>query len=227
METYKNDAFHRRISRTDCTGAVYAVHRDGEGNIIKEINPNTYNYETEDGAGILYEYDAYDRTVKVLYPDGGILRRWYDPAGNLVKVCSPAQYNQATDSGAGYTYEYDSMGRLIQAAAPDGTILRRYVYDLHGNLTKAIHADWINTGKTDEERIGELYVYNRIGWLIEHRIPVSIQDKEVLYQLTKYQYDKAGNRIQERRFCEYQTKESESGVVHTIDYTYDEDDRLI
>ncbi len=227
METYKNDAFHRRISRTDCTGAVYAVHRDGEGNVIKEINPNTYNYETEDGAGILYAYDAYDRAVKVFYPDGGILRRWYDPAGNLIKVCSPAQYNQEADNGAGYTYEYDSMGRLIQTTAPNGTILRRYVYDLHGNLTKAVHADWINTGKTDEERIGELYVYNRIGWLIEHRIPVSIQDKEVLYQLTKYQYDKAGNRIQERRFCEYQTKESESGVVHTIDYTYDEDDRLI
>ena len=227
METYKNDAFHRRISRTDCTGAVYAVHRDGEGNVIKEINPNTYNYETEDGAGILYAYDAYDRAVKVFYPDGGILRRWYDPAGNLIKVCSPAQYNQEADNGAGYTYEYDSMGRLIQTTAPNGTILRRYVYDLHGNLTKAVHADWINTGKTDEERIGELYVYNRIGWLIEHRIPVSMRNKEVLYQLTKYQYDKAGNRIQERRFCEYQTKESESGVVHTIDYTYDEDDRLI
>ena len=66
-----------------------------------------------------------------------------------------------------------------------------------------------------------------MGWLIERRIPVSMQDKEVFYQLTRYQYDKAGNRIQERRFCEYQTKESEGGIVHTINYTYDADDRLI
>ncbi|MCM1184797.1 MAG: DUF6531 domain-containing protein, partial [Roseburia sp.] len=42
-ETYTNDAFHRRLSRTDCTGAVYAVHRDGEGNVIREINPNAYD----------------------------------------------------------------------------------------------------------------------------------------------------------------------------------------
>lgn len=227
-ERYTNDAFHRRLSRTDCTGAVYAVHRDGEGNITKEISPNAYDSRTNDGAGIEYIYDDYDRAVRVYYPDGGILRRWYDPAGNLVKTCSPTQYDPASDSGAGYTYEYDSMGRLIQAAAPDGTVLRRYVYDLHGNLTKLIRADWMRTGKTDEERTGELYAYNRLGWLMEARIPVSVRDDgEVLYRLTKYRYDKAGNRIQERRFCEGQTRESESGIVHTIDYTYDADDRLV
>ncbi len=83
------------------------------------------------------------------------------------------------------------------------------------------------TGSTDEERTGSLYTYNRLGWLMESRIPVSIQDNEIQYRLTKYKYDKAGNRIQERRFCEYQTKDSESGIVHTINYTYDADDRLI
>ncbi len=226
-ESYTNDAFHRRLSRTDCTGAVYAVHRDGEGNVIKEIHPNAYDSRANDGAGIEYVYDDYDRAVRVIYPDGGILRRWYDPTGNLVKVCSPTQYDQATDSGPGYTYEYDGMGRMVQAAAPDGTVLRRYVYDLHGNVTKIIRADWMRTGDTDVERTGELYQYNRLGWLMESRIPVSMQDGEALYRLTKYIYDKAGNRTQERRFCEYQTKESESGAVHTIDYTYDADDRLI
>ena len=83
------------------------------------------------------------------------------------------------------------------------------------------------TGSTDEERTGSLYTYNRLGWLMESRIPVSMQDNEIQYRLTKYKYDKAGNRIQERRFCEYQTKDSESGIVHTINYTYDADDRLI
>ena len=83
------------------------------------------------------------------------------------------------------------------------------------------------TGSTDEERTGSLYTYNRLGWLMESRIPVSMQDNEIQYRLTKYKYDKAGNRIQERRFCEYQTKDSEGGIVHTINYTYDADDRLI
>ena len=226
-ESYTNDAFHRRLSRTDCTGAVYAVHRDGEGNIIKEINPNAYDPGTNDGAGIEYVYDDYDRAVRVLYPDGGVLRRWYDPEGNMVKVCSPTQYDRETDSGAGHTYGYDGMGRPVQVTAPDGTVLRRYVYDLHGNVTKIIRADWMCTGETDEERTGELYAYNLPGWLMESRIPVSVRNGETLYRLTKYQYDGAGNRIRERRFCEYQTRESESGVVHTIDYAYDADDRLI
>ncbi|MDE6052477.1 MAG: hypothetical protein K2N44_05145 [Lachnospiraceae bacterium] len=51
--------------------------------------------------------------------------------------------------------------------------------------------------------LGSLYTYNRLGWLTESRIPVSEQDGEVLYRLTKYQYDKEGNRIRERRFCGY------------------------
>ncbi len=226
-ETYTNDAFHHRLSRTDCTGAVYAVHRDGEGNIIKEINPNTYNRETDDGEGIIYIYDDYDRAVRVCYPGGGILRRWYDPAGNVIKICSPTQYDETTDNGTGYVYEYDRMGRIVQETAPDGTVLWRYVYDLRGNLLKIISAKGMATGSTDEERTGSLYTYNRLGWLMESRIPVSIQDNEIQYRLTKYKYDKAGNRIQERRFCEYQTKDSESGIVHTINYTYDADDRLI
>lgn len=226
-ETYTNDAFHQRLSRTDCTGAVYAVHRDGEGNIIKEINPNTYNRETGDGEGIVYLYDDYDQAVRVCYPGGGILRRWYDPAGNVIKICSPTQYDKIADNGAGYTYEYDSMGRIVQETAPDGTVLWRYVYDLRGNILKIISAKGMATGSTDEERTGSLYTYNRLGWLMESRIPVSIQDNEIQYRLTKYKYDKAGNRIQERRFCEYQTKDSEGGIVHTINYTYDADDRLI
>ncbi len=139
-ETYTNDAFHQRLSRTDCTGAVYAVHRDGEGNIIKEINPNTYNRETGDGEGIVYLYDDYDQAVRVCYPGGGTLRRWYDPAGNVIKICSPTQYDETADNGAGYSYEYDSMGRIVQETAPDGTILWRYVYDLRGNLLKIISA---------------------------------------------------------------------------------------
>lgn len=68
----------------------------------------------------------------------------------------------------------------------------------------------------------------QLPWVADREQDTCIRtDGEVLYNLTKYKYDKAGNRIQERRFCEYQTKDSEGGVVHTIDYAYDADDRLI
>ena len=62
-EHFTYDAFHNRLSRTDETGAVFAMHRDGEGNITKEINPNFYHPGEKDGTGIEYRYDADDRSV--------------------------------------------------------------------------------------------------------------------------------------------------------------------
>ena len=51
------------------------------------------------------------------------------------------------------------------------------------------------------------------------------QDTEIRYCLTEYIYDSFGNRIKERRFNEYQTQESASGIVHTITYGYDKNNR--
>lgn len=226
-ETYAYDAFHRQLLRKDETGAIFAQIRDGEGNLVKEINPNAYDPQTKEGEGIRYQRDADDRDYQIQYPDGGITRRWFDAAGNLIKTCSPEQYDEQTDSGAGYAYAYDSQNRLIQVTAPDGTIQNRYVYDPHGNLVKAIQAKGMETGTTDEERIGDLYTYNYLGWLLESRKPMTEEKGEIRYQLIQYQYDQNGNRIQERRFQEYQTKNSASGIVHTITYTYDKEDRLI
>ena len=85
----------------------------------------------------------------------------------------------------------------------------------------------METGETDEERIGELYTYNYAGWLMESRIPVRVEDGKALYRLTRYRYDKAGNKTEEKRYNDYQTKESAAGTVLTIRYEYDADDRLI
>ena len=226
-ETYTYDALHNRLSRTDAEGAVFAMLRDGEGNIIKEINPNAYDSNTKDGEGIAFSFDANDHNELIYYPDGGVERRWHDARGNLVGICRPEQYDAATDSGKGYSYEYDCMNRLIQITAPDGTVQRRYVYDLHGNIIKIIDARGMATGESDEKRIGELYAYNYLGWLTERRIPMCEEKGEVRYQLTQYQYDKTGNLRKEQRYCDYQTKDSADGVVHTISYAYDADSRLI
>ena len=83
---------------------------------------------------------------------------------------------------------------VVQETAPDRTVLWRYVYDLRGNLLKIISAKGMATGSTDEERTGSLYTYNRLGWLMESRIPVSIQDNEIQIVLccqshSLYRYD--------------------------------------
>ena len=203
------------------------MHRDGEGNIIKEINPNFYHPGEKDGTGIEYRYDADDRLCLSIYPDGGKERRWYDAAGNLIGLCRPEQYHEKEDAGEGFSYAYDAANRLVQITGPDGKIRKRYVYDLHGNICKVIGAKGMETGETDEERIGELYTYNYAGWLMESRIPVRVEDGKALYRLIRYRYDKAGNRTEEKRYNDYQTKESAAGTVLTIRYEYDKDDRLI
>ena len=90
-----------------------------------------------------------------------------------------------------------------------------------------IGAKGMETGETDEERFGELYTYNYAGWLMESRIPVRVEDGKALYRLIRYWYDKAGNRTEEKRYNDYQTKDSAGGAVLTIRYEYDKDDRLI
>lgn len=226
-ESYHYDAFHNRLARIDELGAVFATLRDGEGNLIKEVNPNTYDEELQDGAGIEFLYDSDDRNYMICYPDGGIERRWYDAAGNLTKICLPAQYDKVQDDGEGYTYEYDSRNRLTQITAPDGNVQKRYMYNLRGNVTKVIDARGMATGETDEERIGKLYTYNRLGWLMESRIPMAVEDGETRYRLIQYRYDGAGNCIQEKHFQDYQTEDSVSGTVHTISYRYDAEERLV
>ncbi len=226
-EFYRYDPFHNRISRRDETGAVFAVRRDGEGNITKEIHPEAYHLYREAGAGVEYRYDADDNPCLITYPDGGKERRWYDAGGNLIKACLPEQYDEAADDGAGFSYEYDGAGRLVQVAASDGKVRKRYLYDLHGNIRKEISAKGMETGSTDEERVGALYAYNYVGWLTEKRIPVRMDKGEPLYELTRYEYDAAGNRTAEIRYLDYQRAEGADGAVHVIRYTYDRDDRPV
>ena len=160
-------------------------------------------------------------------PRRGKERRWYDAARNLTGVCRPEQYWEGEDAGEGFSYAYDAPNRLVQITELDGKVRKRYVYDLHGNICRVIGAKGMETRETDEERIGELYTYNYVGWLMESRIPVRVEDGKALYRLTRYWYDKVGNRTEEKRYNDYQTKESAAGTVLAIRYEYDKDDRLI
>ena len=48
-------------------------------------------------------------------------------------------------------------------------------------------------GTDDENRIGTLYTYNTVGWLVEKCDPVKECEGEVCYHLTEYAHDGVGN----------------------------------
>ncbi len=174
-----------------------------------------------------YVYDPDNRPRLIRFPEGGEERRWYDAQGNLLKISRPHQYDATSDTGEGYAYTYDVMNRLIQVTGPDGKVKKRYVYDLHGNLCKEIRGVEMDTGESDEERIGTLYTYNYAGWLMEKRTPLRREGGQTFYGLQSYAYDKAGNRIREKRYLEEQSLTGASGRVLTISYGYDKDNRLV
>ena len=225
---YEYDAMDHRIRTTDPLGNVFATPHDTAGRLAMEVNPNTYDPATRSGQGIRYEYDTDDRRIKVIYPDGGIRRLKYDAMGNLVKVIEPEQYDAETDDGPGYVYRYDAAGRLEEIVSPDGVVEKRYVYDLRGLVVQEISAEGYLARETDEARIGTLYAYNRAGWLLEKREPVSrAEDGSVQYRLTQYVYDTNGNRTEEKRFLSFQDGESAKGSIHTLTFGYDKQNRLV
>ena len=116
---YEYDTYDKVIKTTDALGNVFATPRDIDGNIIKEIHPETYDPVTKDGEGIAYEYDLFHHRIKIRYPDGGVERIKYDAAGNIVKKIMPLQYHAETDDGEGWSYVYDEVNRLVEITNPE------------------------------------------------------------------------------------------------------------
>jgi len=102
------------IRTIDPLGNVFAVKYDENGNKIKEINPNYYNSQKDDGIGIEYKYDTNHRRISTIFPDGSMSRTKYDPQGNIIKTISWKDYDKDLDDGPGMEYTYDEMNRLTQ-----------------------------------------------------------------------------------------------------------------
>ncbi len=219
---YTYDAYDQVIRKTDALGNVFATPRDNDGNIIKEIHPETYNPDTEEGSGICYEYDLFGNITKVHLPDGGTKRIMYDAAGNITRRISPVEYDPVTDDGKGWSYVYDAADRLVEITDPEGTIQKRYTYNLHGNIVERLDV----AGMLNADRAGELFTYNCLGWITEVRKPVMEDGGKVWYSLVGYSYDDSGNVVKETRYRDYQTIDSRNGAIHTICYEYDKENRL-
>jgi len=224
---YKYDFMDRLIETVDPLDNVYEVKYDAEGNVIKEINPNYMDRGIGDGIGVEYEYDEANRRTKIKYPTGGTKRIKYDRAGNITKIIEAVNYKAETDEGPGKTYEYDNRNRLVIVRDAEGKVERKFIYDIEGRVVKEINARGYLSGDSDEERFGTLYKYNLAGWMTEKRVPVERKQNEILYNVTVYKYDKAGNRTEEKRSPEYVGKEENPKEWNTISYKYDKNNRVV
>lgn len=188
---YKYDHMDRLLTIKNPLNTVKKSIRDSEGNIIKEVNPNFYDYVSEDGIGTEYVYDKDNRKIKTIYPDGGIERFFYDANGNVIKHISPEYYNENTDDGLGYSYKYNEMNMLTDIINEKGQVEKSFVYDFHGNIIKEID---INGNES-------LFKYDNADNLIEKKIQLS-EGENAKYSTTYYIYDNNGNKIAERQGTE-------------------------
>ena len=200
---YIYDSFDRVIKTITPEGSVFALKRDNWGRVLKEINPNCYDENSDNGKGVCYEYDAVGNQIKTIYPDGGVLRSFYDNNKNKIKEIKPENYHTETDNGMATEYIYDNMNRLTTVMDEKGIVVKKLIYNEIGLIVKEIDAKGYQSGKTDEQRYGTLYQYDKAGRLIEKRIPKTINENEVYYSVFYYEYDALGNLIQEKRSKEY------------------------
>ncbi|MGW7158150.1 RHS repeat-associated core domain-containing protein [Paenibacillus taichungensis] len=232
---YRYDALDHLIRITDPLHQTRRYHYDMYDHVLKDVEPNQYDPVLDDGQGTEHVYDHRGNRIQTILPDGGIHRFKYDAAGNLVKSIGPEQYDLKTDDGPGTEYDYDAMDRLVQVTNAEGHIERRYAYDAAGRVVKEMDGKAVDSGDQDAERFGTLYGYNTAGWLIEKREPVqegisseseSKVNGHVLYRLSRYEYDLAGNLVKEERTSEFVTREGYPATYHGITYAYDRNHRV-
>jgi len=132
--SYRYDFLERLIDTTRPDGSHDRQIRDGEGNILKKVHPNTYDKSRDDGDGIRYDYNSDGKQIRIHYPDGGCERMFYDCEGRRIRQVLPEAYQAETDDGMGYGYEYDVAGNLTRVMSPEGNQEAAYTYDLCGNI---------------------------------------------------------------------------------------------
>ena len=219
--SYSYDFLDRLIDTRNPDGGHERQMRDGEGKILKEIHPNAYDRYLDDGEGISYDYDSDGNMIRIHYPDGGCERMFYDGAGNRLRHILPEAYDPEKDDGDGWTYTYDEENRLISVSGPDGVHHVSYEYDLADNLIKETDANGNRTYRA----------YTVYGELKELLRPVEMQDGEILYERTTWQYDSCGNVICEQRHGGYWNREGslkkEEDTSLSLRFFYDKRNRRI
>ena len=127
---YAYDAFGRRSSTTDSTGAVTTYSYDTAGRLWKVADA---------GGGMLaeYAYDVSGRLSQVTKGNGTFTMYGYDAAGQLIHLVNYAPGGSgSTGVNSRFDYTYDSKGRRTAMHTLDGDWT--YGYDATNQLTTAV-----------------------------------------------------------------------------------------
>ena len=206
METYKNDAFHRRISRADCTGAVLEYHYDANNRRI-------------------FEKRRISGTVEQIF------RYLYDAGGRLIELNRTADKEGCGRQSVSVRYEYDKNGNNTKTILPTGAqILREY--DAADRLVLERHVDKTcgidNTTQFSYDKAGNLIsIIDNQGRSTQ--IAYDLMNREIKRterdgSVTRQFYDSDGQLIKVIRPKEY-ARAGENGKG--VQYTYDAQGRVL
>ncbi|GMQ57591.1 hypothetical protein AN1V17_19860 [Vallitalea sediminicola] len=179
---YAYDVQNNLIKQKDKEGNIYSYKYDEEGNVIREIKPENYNEETNDGKAAAYTYDYLGRLIAVRDEENRVVQKnVYDAKGKLIQQIDPKGYLSGANDDARYKteYSYDIGGRLIAITTPELKQKDKqnttYTYDAQDNILTM----------TDAE--GNVTTYIRDLW---GRAETIINAKG---NSSRYTYDYAGN----------------------------------
>lgn len=254
VTTYSYDPNGNLTRRIDADGNVIEYEYDNANRLTKILYPNgdtvTYEYDKNgnktkvtDKTGITeYIYDQFNRLYAAIFQEVAAIVYHYDNNGNLKKLINPdgreinyvydgdnrlTQVSYKIDSTTyTTTYGYDPQtGNLISKTLPNG-VVTTYQYDTADRLTDCINR------KSGGELISSYHYTLDANGNRESVVETTPEgSKTTTYQydelnrLTRtiypdatdvsYTYDDAGNRL---------TKTTDGD---TLNYQYDEDNRLI
>lgn len=162
---YEYDSMNRLIrKKAPSADGGFAVTRyiyDVMGNLVKQIEPNSYISEkdtpelADSMEGMSYTYDNMNRRTSTILPDGNAIEYIkYDALGNVIKRVDGLRFNGSIDTSPGTSYEYDAAGNVIKTTNALG-YSKKNEYDILGRMVK----------NTDERGNSTVYFYNSDGTL--------------------------------------------------------------
>lgn len=180
-----------------------------------------------------YVYDADDRLTQTQYDDGSSVDFTYAPNGELQSV---------TDQHGTTTYTYGNDGEVLRIDNPDGSFIA-YAYDAKGRLTSLqVPNRTVTYGYDAQNRLSSVtdesgtthYEYNQLGQLTRTRYANATQTDYVydpLGLVTSITHTDATGTVFASFDYTYDDRFNRTRIVEhngrTIDYAYDEQDRLI
>ena len=121
---------------------------DADGNMIKQVQQESYDADSDDGNGYRYAYDACGRMTEVQDPEGNILHTYeYNGHGQILR--------EVDGEGKEVLYTYNDLGwkirEQIKVQETDPALYRviAYTYDSQGNKVEEAY------GQQEVERDGE------------------------------------------------------------------------